>query len=252
MSAFWQQFRMIAVYQWRKLPLVLLVAVFILAILVPFALNAFFSPFATAELSQQLMTTIIDVGCSLVAAAWACDTGGNSLELDRFLRRYKRYSFSRSTSYLAAAWLILGVIALATIALTLARQSAAEASFEALAGLALWLKLVVIYTGIAAFRYLLSPRWRMVFVFCAFAAVQAAFYAAPYLNWSPGAIGTPLLALLAMDYSQFTTLFLPSAAAAGTLATPLATALAFTVALPLAIMALISEITGFFGELSSH
>lgn len=244
MRAAFAQFRLIATFQLRRLPFILLLVVPLLLVSIPWLLRLTFAGMATEELSGRLLIIISDLGCCLIAASWAADSAGTSVSLDRYLRGYNRFSLSRSLSYLSTGWLFLGVLALSATAIVQLSSGQFTAELGLWAGMALWLKLIVIYSFIAGLRFILSPTWRAASAFAAVLAVNGLFYASPMLTVSD--IPLSLFSLLAMDYLAFTREILPVNSGS-----PFQ-ALMLIAAPSVAIMALLHEVTGFIGEISDR
>lgn len=246
MTAAFAQLRMIAIYQLRRLPLVLTIGVPVLLFALPALLRLSFLGMSTAELSRQVLILGSDLGCCLIAAVWAADSRGPSTDLDLYLRGYDRFSLSRSLAYLVVGWLFLGVLAFSAVAIVHVMTVTLTAKLGVLAALTLWLKLCVIYSFIAGLRYVLSPTWRGAAAILTIAIINGAFYASPSMSVAGDAITLPLLSLLAMDYVAFTREFLPVTGGSPALTLVLIGGPA------LAVMALAHEITGFIGEISSR
>lgn len=244
MRAAFAQLRLIATFQLRRLPVIPLLAVPVLLLAVPWLMRLAFAGMATEELSGRLLIIISDLGCCLIAAAWAADSAGSSVSLDKYLRGYNRFSISRSLGYLSSGWLFLGVLAMSATAIVQLGSGQFTAELGLWAAMTLWLKLIVIYTFIAGLRFALSPRWRTAAAIAAVLAVNGLFYASPVLM-SPD-IPISLLSLLAMDYLAFTREILPLSSGS-----PIQ-ALLVIAAPAIVVMALIHEITGFIGEISSR
>lgn len=256
------QFRLILTYQLRRFPIVACALLAIVMTALPFALRAGLPGLATAELSRALILSLADLGLCLATVLWAADmtgrgaTGaaaikatGDSTSLDRFLRGYDRHSMTRSSGFLIAAWLLLAPLALgAATLLHIALRSDISLSILVAEAVTLWLKLGLLYTAVAAFRYVISPLGRLALAAIGLAFCHGLFYLSPYLVL-PDALGGLSTSLLAMDFRQFVASFgTASGSAAGLVDSSITAAL--MASLPLAaVLVFIHELTGFIGEL---